>query len=134
MKPAVIFFLAFFFLFLKDGGGVFAGEIQHTVSQSANQRGNTYHPAVSNHLTRGLPEVRQGRTVDWKENIISLEEESEELISAPKFELLVKYIFTLAYASVLLLLCHSVKNRLPFCKHFSYISSSIYILQRVLRL
>ena len=135
MRPAVVFFLAFFFLFFKDGGGVSASAHRDTDKQSITlQLSKTDHSAVTGSLTKGLPGMKQGREVEKKENIISLEEENEEHLSAPKFELLVKYIFTLANASVLLLLGHSVKNRLPFCKHFSDISSNIYILQRVLRL
>jgi hypothetical protein len=82
-------------------------------------------PVKSNHLS----EKKESLTIDFDDD-----DEQEDFIFAGKYIVPLAYFITLASLSVLTALYATVKNRLPFCAHFSETSSRKYILQRVLRI
>ncbi|WP_214225974.1 hypothetical protein [Pedobacter sp. B4-66] len=134
MKTVILFLLSLCFLLLGRSDHAYAGAHQNTASYSSAL--NTEKPQLTKFINtaQDLPVIKSNCFSEQREDFISVENEDEDFVSARKSALPVKYIITLAYASILNSSSNYVKNRLPFCKHFSYTSSYKYILQRVLKI
>lgn len=135
MKVVLLFFLYSFFLL--------SGVYQHAYASGHDARISSYSPAQ--HVAKAevakfgrvnqiFPMIKDNSLNERREDLISVEDEDDDFMSSRKYVLLVRYFFTLAYASVLIYFYNYIKSRLPFCKHLSYASSYKYILQRVLRI
>jgi hypothetical protein len=61
-------------------------------------------------------------------------EDDENIMPSRKYVKITNYFLTLFYNSLSGTISLHQKNRLPFCKHFSYFSSPKYIVQRVIRI
>jgi len=136
MKTAVIFLLTLCFFLI---GGTKAAQSPEA-HRSCSIHSVSHLDATSQQLNllqdnSALPVFQKDLAYQKKAEVISsIEDEDDELISAKKQVLFVKYLIVVAYTSVLIHLFKNFKNRLPFCTHFSYTSSYKYLLQRVLRI
>lgn len=135
MKLVFTFLLSLFFLLVRGH--------DHLHAHSSYDR-SSYSPIkIPEKLGQGgVASVKDGESVIRKENssgadddLISATEleDDDELISPRKFVDISNYFITLYYAHASAYLDRSLKNRLPFCKHFPYTSSDKYIIQRVIR-
>lgn len=133
MRAVFVFFLFVSLLLLSSYDDVHAGDnpgrtcyITTHVEKAQSSKFGYGNPALS--------EIKNTSLSEKKEDLISIEDEDEDMAVARKNVWLTRYFITPAYTSVSAHFNDSVKNRLPFCRHFSYTSSYIYILQRVLRI
>jgi len=135
MKVAVLLFLYSFFLLLSGHQHAYAGGHHARIcSYSPAQHVAKVEAAKFGHVNQIFPIIKDNSLNEKREDFVSVEDDDDDLIFSRKNVLLVRYFFTLAYASILIAFYSYFKNRLPFCKHLSYSSSYKYILQRVLRI
>jgi hypothetical protein len=121
------------FLVLLTGSKFGYGNIESSVSRTSTQKIVKCSHTVTLSNTNG-PSLRKNlRLNDNREDFITLEDD-DDLVVTRKLSTPVKLLFIPDYASTLVTYFNFPKNRLPFCKHFSYTSSCKYILQRVLRI
>lgn len=121
------------FLFLLTGSKFGNGNIESSVSNTSSQKIVKCSHTVTLSNSNG-PSLRKNlRLNDNREDFITLEDD-DDLVVTRKLSTPVKLLFIPDYASTLVTYFNFPKNRLPFCKHFSYTSSCKYILQRVLRI
>ena len=121
------------FLFLITGSKFGYGNIESAVSSTSTQKIVKCSHTVTLSNSNG-PSLRKNlRLNDNREDFITLEDD-DDLVVTRKLSTPVKLLFIPDYASTLVTYFNFPKNRLPFCKHFSYTSSCKYILQRVLRI
>lgn len=133
MKAAIAFFLSLCFLLLGRYDAVHAGDYHLGNQLPAQQIEKTQLTKLRN-TNQAFSLVKSNHLIEKREDLMSAEDEVEDLVFSRKYVLLSKYFITLACASLLIYCCSYFKNRLPFCKHLSYASSYKYILQRVLRI
>lgn len=132
MRAVFVSFLLTCFLILT---GSLSGHASF-IKKCANPVGQKIVKAQQNsfeYLHGGLHLRKNTSLNDNREDFISIEDDDEQTVSWK--QVLPAKVFTSPdYSSLLISFHHYQKNRLPFCKHFSYTSSYKYILQRVLRI
>lgn len=119
MKAAAIFLLSLCFLVLGTSYSVRAAIPQQSTHNSA---------------ARHIQKAPQSKLEDKKDYALSSEDEDEGISVSRKAALLSSYFFTLSYIALYTGFYHFLKKPLPSCRHLLCLSSSKYILQRVLRL
>ena len=124
MKAVVVFFLSLFFLLLGGSHSVYSETHHSKISSATIQK---FEKSKQVNLRNSIPGEK-------KEEFISVEDEDDDQVFVRKSVVPAKYVMALTYASILIYSNYRPKNRLPFCKHLSYISSYKYILQRVLKI
>lgn len=137
MKAAAAFLLCLFFLLL--GGSKPAQATGHDTlrsyapfqhlqkqGQSSPLRMRLANLPVHNH---SISDKKESLTIDFDDDDFQ-----EDYVFSRKYVLPLSYFIVLASLSLLSGFFAFVKNRLPFCAHFSFNASPRYILQRVLRL
>jgi len=137
MKAAAAFLLCLFFLLL--GGSKPAQANGHDTLRSYSPRLHSekmgqktpFQMRLANLPVRNhsISDKKESLTIDFDDD-----EFQEDFVFSRKYVLPLSYFIVLASLSLLSGFFAVVKNRLPFCTHFSYNSSPRYILQRVLRL
>jgi hypothetical protein len=137
MKAAAVFLLCLFCLLL--GGSKPAQATGHDTLRSYSPMQHVEKPGQTSPFSMRLASlpVRNHSISDKKETLtIDFDDDDfqEDFVFNRKYVLQLSYFVVLASLSLLSGLFAVVKNRLPFCAHFSYTSSPKYILQRVLRL
>lgn len=136
MRIVVVFALFLFFLLFGSYHDVRAEAITRASNYSSASiiTGVSHERSVNTY--QDLPLIKSNGFIEKKDDFTRVENEDEEedVVFARKYILLTKYFVTLACVSVFSYFYNYIKNRLPFCRHFSYTSSYKYILQRVLRI
>lgn len=137
MKAAAVFILCLFFLLL--GGSKSAQATGHDTVRSYSPLQHLQKQGQTGPLRMRLANlpVRNHSISDKKESLtidFDDDEFQEDFVFSRKYVLPLSYFIVLTSLSLLSGFFAIVKNRLPFCTHFSYNASPRYILQRVLRL
>jgi hypothetical protein len=137
MKAAAAFLLCLFFLLLGGSKPVQAHGHDTLRSYSPMQHMQIQGQASPLKMRLANLPVRNHSISDKKETLtIDFDDDDlqEDFVFSRKYVLPLSYFIVLASLSLLSGFFAVVRNRLPFCAHFSYNSSPRYILQRVLRL
>ena len=137
MKAVAVFILCLFCLLLETSTPAQAAghDTLRSYSPARHVQKQEQTSPFSMRLAN-LP-VRNHSISDKKESLnIDFDDDDfqEDFVFSRKYVLPVTLFIVLAGLSLLDALLATVKNRLPFCVHFSYNSAPRYILQRVLRL
>lgn len=130
----LLFLLSFWFFLLNGYDHAYAETHPHKTRCSSAHLAGKSHQVKAEKTGLHSSRIKSKKLPGKKEDLISLENEVDDISFGRKYVLLSECILTIAYASFLFFIAGYLKNRLPFCWHLSYISSYKYILQRVLRL
>jgi len=124
MRVAIIFFLSLFCFLLGGHSSAVANaryaDYCHSSAETIEKPSPTKFSSTFPHET-------------VKEYFFNVEDEDEDFTFVRKYVLQAKYFILFTYTVILSSICKH-RETLPFCSHFSYISSYKYILQRVLRI
>jgi hypothetical protein len=123
MKTVYLFFLSLFFLL--------AGAQIHAYG---HVHANTTAPKSLRQLDRTQLHALNIGAGTSDTDAFFVGDEDDDNVSGPKSILALKYAVTLSFSFFFYCLYSAVKNRLPLCSHFSYLSAYKYILQRSLRI
>lgn len=135
MRIGVLLFLFMFFLMLTGSNPGNTVVHHNKISYQPTQNIVKAQQCRLEYANLGLPIIINDNLNQKKDDLISLaDDDDDDLLSARKFVIVTKHFVALSYAFISFHFCDYHKNRLPFCRHFSYTSSFKYILQRVLRL
>jgi hypothetical protein len=137
MKAVALFILCLFFALLNGSEAAHATGHDTLRSYSPAQHLTEQEQAPTLQMRLALLSDRNLQVSGKKESLnvdFDDDDEQEDFIFARKYVLPATYFIILTSFSVLSECFSTVKNRLPFCTHFSYTSANKYILQRVLRI
>lgn len=137
MRAVAVFFLCLFFAILNGSEAAHATghDTLRSYSPALHVDSQSQTPTLKMRLA--LLPIRNNHVSEKKESLtidVDDDDVQEDFIFARKYVLPLSYFITLTGLSILTGLVSTVKNRLPFCGHFSYTSTNKYILQRVLRI
>lgn len=137
MRAVAVFFLCLFLALLNGSEAAHAAghdtlrsyspamHVNHQVQTRTLKMRLALLPIKNNHVS----EKKESLNIDFDDDDIQ-----EDFIFARKYVLPLTYFIILTSLSILGTSASTVKNRLPFCAHFSYTATNKYILQRVLRI
>ena len=135
MRIDILLFLLLFFLVITGS---------NPVSNSVHHNKTSYQPTQNivkaqqsrlEYANLGLPLIINDNLNQKKDDLISLaDDDDDDIVFSRKLVVAAKQFVALSYTFVSVHFYNYHKNRLPFCRHFSYTSSIKYIIQRVLRL
>lgn len=132
MRVVVLFFLLLCSYLLGGHPYAHAGRQASREGYSLKQPVNPLLlQAAASHLQQVAP-GSGSRISEEHSFLVNIDDEDEDF--ARKLIVLAPFITAFSYAFILICLCNSLKEQLPFCRHFSYTSSSKYLVQRVLRI
>ncbi|WP_379090027.1 hypothetical protein [Pedobacter sp. UC225_65] len=129
MKIVFTFLVAFCFLLLKGQSPAFAQTLQNVEPYAAAQ--HLQKAAHTDYTNLDFSILQKINNADKLEDFYNIENEDDDVSTLGRF---LPLVIALVYVSLTFYLFDTVKHRLPFCKHLSYIASSTYLRQRVLRI
>lgn len=138
MKLVFRFFLSLYFLLVSGYGYVYANTYQEHIGYSASKIIASQQPDAPGLLQDNL--IFTNRTVPAhtenaheKIDVQDNEDEEEELTSFKEYLELGNAVTNFFHSLTFGDYSRYVKKSLPFCKHFSYLSSDTYIILCVIR-
>jgi len=135
MRLVITFMLSLCFLFVRGYDHLYVLATHNHTCYSPTRPVKESEQLRLGNTTNKLTILREAASLDAdNEGVTATEtDDDDELLSPRKYVEVFNYFITffLAYRSEYI--CRYVKNRLPFCKHFSYTSSDQYIVLRVIR-
>jgi hypothetical protein len=137
MKAVGLFLLCLFFILLKGSEPAHAAGHDTLRRYSAVLHTDRLQQTSPFGMRLALLPVRSHNISDKKETLsldVDDDDEQEDFLYAGKSVMPVTFFITLAWLSISAASYSYIKNRIPFCGHFSYTSTYKYILQRVLRI
>lgn len=133
MKAPVLFLLSICF-FLLGESYAHGRNHQNNAAQITADRNQSVHKAEVQLTDRAVRLINDVRLADKNLEFFNVENEDEDFVFSKKSVVFVSYFITLATIFCFGYSFNPFKNRLPFCTHFSYTSSHLYLQQRVLRI
>jgi len=134
MKAPVLFLLSICFFLLIGENYAHGRNHQNNSARITADRGQSIHKAEVPITDRAVKLCRDIRLIDKNLEFFNVENEDEDFVFSKKSVVLVSYFITLATIFCFGYSFTTLKNRLPFCTHFSYTSSHLYLQQSVLRI
>jgi hypothetical protein len=137
MKALAVFFLCLFFSILNGSKAAHAAGHDTLRSYSPALHVDQHEQNPSLKMRLALLPVRNHLVSEKKESLsidFDDDDEQEDFIFASKYVLPIAYFITITALSIISGFSLIIKNRLPFCAHFSDTSTPKYIRQRVLRI
>jgi hypothetical protein len=136
IMKAVAVFILFVCFFLFTGYHDVHAETHYSKTSYLTALNITKSGQIKSAITNLSSLQLENNSLAKKKEDLSIDDgnEGEDFTILRKSVLITRFFVTLASLSILSSLYNFIKNRLPFCSHFSYTSSFIYILQRVLRI
>ena len=131
MKAAILFVLSLTIFMLTHFQQGITKNLYAASSQSKQNISQIRHASLKSGHSLSFRNRVSKNTI--QEDYIGAEDDDEHFSNA-KHVLHLKYVTLPSHISLGLKYYNYPKNRLPFCEHFSYTSSPIYIFQRVLRI
>lgn len=132
MRPVFTFLLSLFLLLIQGHSYASHSRISQSTAEISVGSGQATFAAteITSTSISGLP------VSDQEDDAISVAElnDDDDLESERKYIEITNHLITFFYAPVSGYCYPYHKDRLPFCKHFSYNSSDKYIVQRVIRI
>lgn len=135
MRLVITFFLSLCFLLLRGGDHLYAHTSQNHSRYSPAELPKRSEQSGLGTVKNTQSAIRKADQSGAQDEAISATEteDDEEWISPRKYVQITNYFINFFYAHLTGLAHRGLNNRFPFCKHFSYTSSDIYIVQRVIR-
>jgi hypothetical protein len=135
MKSVIIFFLFLCFLLLTGHNHLYSSNYQSRSSYSVPKLAELSKQSALETNTKSQYIIRNDAPSDNEEDALSATEteDDDELLAPRKYVEITNYLITFFYSHAAGLANSRMQTRLPFCKHFSYTSSDIYIVQRVIK-
>lgn len=135
MKLVITFLLFLCALLLTGRSNPYGNTNQNSVSLSSVQLGKIINQSNPGHIKNAQTGISKTTTSnDKSEGVNATETEDEdELISPRKLLEITNYFVSFFHSQAFDQYNSRFQTGLPFCKHFSYTSSDIYIVQRVIR-
>jgi len=134
MKAPVLFLLSICFFLLVGESYAHGRNHQNNSARITADRYESIHKAEVQLTDRAVRLINDVRLADKNLEFFNVENEDEDFVFSKKSVVLVSYFITLATIFCFGYSFTTLKNRLPFCTHFSYTSSHLYLQQRVLRI
>jgi hypothetical protein len=134
MKVAVQFFLALCFTLL---GGTVSAPAGAANCNSVLLPSRSFEKAAPAAIAGMLPAYHaseNGSRDEETDRLVSIEDEDDEEDAARALIVLEKYVVAYTYALIARRPCTSAARPLSYYKHFSYLGSSRYIVQRAIRI
>lgn len=137
MRLIVTFLLSFVFLFVKGNAHQYHPAYNNKITYAALHLSPTATPSVLS-FERKTGAILQKDVADNAAsdpvNATEVDEDDDDSISSRKLVEITNYFISFLYDHLFADYHRYKKERLPFCKHFSYSSSFKYIIQRVIRI
>ena len=134
MKSVIIFFLSLCFLLLTGQSSLYSSSLQNKIDYSSLKSLQLKKHVEPVSITKS-EFIRNNVPADSEPDAVSADEteDEDELIAPRKYVEITNYLITFFHSQATPYSSSYVLNRLPFCTHFSYTSSDIYIVQRVIK-
>jgi len=135
MRIDILLFLLLFFLVITGSNPVTTSVHRNKTSYQPTQNIVKAQQCRLEYANVGLPIIINDNLNQKKDDLISLaDDDDDDIVFSRKLVVVAKQFVALSYTFISVHFYNYHKNRLPFCRHFSYTSSIKYIIQRVLRL